>query len=120
MPYRLFADPGAIDVHPELDTPFGKGDRGVGEREPHNGPDGPVLDGVVDDAPLQFERNGAEQEYRHREQAQRELVPRADPPDIAENRPGQDQPPSRCFQRVSSMIRRPRIDLRQPFAAGNR
>jgi len=68
------ATPAAIDVERELETLLDQGDARVGKSQPENRRESAVLDDRVDDPSLQFQRDGAQQEYGDRQCRQTQLV----------------------------------------------
>ena len=84
--------PAAIDVERQLETLLEERDAGIGDRQPQDGARGAALDGVVDDAPLQFERHGAQPEYRRRQRRESKLVNARFSDHVADDRPRQDGP----------------------------
>ena len=100
-PDGAFGHPAAIDVEDQLEGLLAERHGRVGGRQPEQGPERALADHVVDDAALQFERHRAQQEDRHRQQRQPDLVHAGKADDVAHDggrhRSGarhQSQPPS--------------------------
>ena len=85
----ILAHPGAIDIERELQGLFEQRHACIGSGQPQDGADGTRLDGIVDDAPLQLERNAAQAEHAGGKQGEDDLMAAGAAHHIAHDRPRQ-------------------------------
>jgi len=87
--HGILAHPAAIDIERQLEALLEQRHAGIGDGEPQDGAGGARLDCVVDDAPLQLQRHGAQPEHAGRQGGQSKLMEPRLANHVADDRPRQ-------------------------------